>query len=142
WKNNCRGSRRFPVGTTFETCALTLVQGDTGAHPGFFDVEIDAHHLALTHSDKIVDQRWIAVALRPNKHHANFGLRFLAIDSWHKRGVIDFPLQNPFARVLQSSDLLVGWLHVHAVTGKRVKRFQNVRIDLFPGRELGVKKLW
>src|SRR5205823_11086375 len=82
----------------------TLVQGDTGAHPGFVDVEIDTHHLALTHSDKIVDQCWIAVALRPNEHHADFGLRFLAINRWHKRSVVDFPLQNPFVRILKSSD--------------------------------------
>ena len=71
---------------------LRLVQGDAGAHPGLFDVEIDAHHFALTHSHKVVDQRWIAVVVRPNKHHTNFGLRFLAIDRHHKWRVIDFPL--------------------------------------------------
>jgi len=34
-----------------ETRALPFVQGDAGAHPGLVDVEIDAHHFALTHSD-------------------------------------------------------------------------------------------
>ncbi len=35
--------------------ALPFVQRDAGAHPGLVDVEIDAHHFALAHSDEIID---------------------------------------------------------------------------------------
>ena len=79
------------------------MQGDAGADPGFLNVEIDTHHFALAHSHKVVHQSWIAVVVRPNKHHPNFGLRFLAVDRRHKRRVIDFPLQNPFMWILQWS---------------------------------------
>jgi hypothetical protein len=48
---------------------LSLVQSDAGTDPGFVFVEINSHHLALTHSDKIIDQNRFAL-LRPNEHHS------------------------------------------------------------------------
>jgi len=71
------------------------VQSDAGADPGLVDVEIDTHHFALTHPHEVVDQSWMAIVLWPNKHHPDFGLRLLAIDSWDKRSVVDLLLQNP-----------------------------------------------
>ena len=91
------------------------MERDTGADPCFIDVEIDAHHFALTHPDKIVDERGIRICLRPNKHHPNLGLRFLTIDRRHERRIIDFSLQNPFVRILQGGDFLVGRFHIYAV---------------------------
>ncbi len=50
-----------------------FVQRDAGADPRLIDVEIDAHHFALAHSDKIVHKGGIAVLVRPDKHHSDFG---------------------------------------------------------------------
>ena len=120
--------------------ALRLVQRDAGANPRFVDVEINAHHFALAHPDEIVHESRIAIILRPDKHHPDFGLRFLAVDCRHKRRVIDFLLQNPFVSISQGSDFLARWFHVHAEPRKGVKRLQNVIIDLFArGKLIGEK---
>jgi len=95
-----------------------IVQCDTGAYPGLVDVEIDAHHFALAHPDKVVYERWIAIFIRPHKHHPDLGLRFMTVDRGHKRGVLDFPLQNPFVGIFQFSDFLPRRLHVHTMPGE------------------------
>ncbi len=38
-----------------ESDPSTLMQRDAGADPRLIDVEIDAHHFALTHPHKVVD---------------------------------------------------------------------------------------
>jgi hypothetical protein len=98
--------------------ALPFVQGDAGADPGLVDVEIDPHHFALAHPGEIVHERGIAILIRPYKHHPNLGFRFVAVDCWDKRAVVDFPLQNPFVRILQSGDFFARRLHVHTVAGE------------------------
>ena len=94
------------------------MQCDAGAHPSSVDVEIDAHHFALAHPDEIVYERGIAIIIRPYKHHPDLRLRFVTVDRRHKRGVLDFPLQNPFVRILQPSDFFPRRLHVHTVAGE------------------------
>ena len=94
------------------------MQCDAGAHPGFILVEINAHHFALAHPDEIVYERWIAILVWPHKHHSNLSLRFVAIDGRYKRGVIDFPLQNLFVRILQAGDFFLRRLHVYTVAGE------------------------
>ena len=53
---------------------LRFVQSDAGADPGLVDVEINAHHFALTHPNEIVDERGIAILIRPHKHHPDLRL--------------------------------------------------------------------
>jgi hypothetical protein len=45
------------------------VQCDAGAHPGLVDVEIDAHHFSLTHTDEIVYERRISIFTRPGQDY-------------------------------------------------------------------------
>src|SRR5947208_13656943 len=90
-----------------------FVQGDAGAHPGLVDVEIDAHHFALTHSHKIIDQGWIAVVLRPYKHHPYLGFVFLTIDYRHKRRILYLLLQYTFVRGRDGGAVLHILLRVH-----------------------------
>ena len=94
------------------------MQRNTRADPCLVDVEIDAHHFALAHADKIVHRGGIAVLVRPDKHHPDLSLRFLTIDRQHERTVIDFSLQNPFVRIFERRDFLPRRFHVHTVPGK------------------------
>src|SRR5689334_6376890 len=74
--------------------SVALVQRDAGADPGFFLVEIDAHHFALTHPDEVVRQDRLA-AVRPEKHHADLRLGTAAVDGLHAFGVLHLLLQDP-----------------------------------------------
>jgi hypothetical protein len=98
--------------------ALPFVQCDASAHPSLVDVEIDAHHFALTHSDEIVHERRIMIPIRPYKHHPDLSLRFVTVDRPHKRSVLDFPLQDPIVGILQRRDFFARWFHVHTVAGE------------------------
>src|SRR6266496_456388 len=98
--------------------ALPFVQGDAGADPGFVDVEVDAHHFALAHADEIVHQRGTRISVRPDKHHSDFGFRFLTADGGHECRIVDLLLQNPFVRIFQSIDFFTSRLHVHTMPGK------------------------
>ena len=94
------------------------MERDAGTHPGLVDVEIDAHHFALTHPDEIVHERGIAVSVGPHKHHPDLGLGFVTIDGRDERRVVDFLLQNPFVRIWQPLDFFARRFHVHTVTGE------------------------
>ena len=94
------------------------MQSDAGAHPGLVDIEIDAHHFALTHPEEIVHERGIAILIRPHKHQPDLGLRFVTIDSRNKRRVIDFLLEDPVMRIFQCGNFFPRWFHVHSVTGE------------------------
>ena len=80
-EKECRasGSRTVMNGSKTPGLAprLSFVQGNAGAHPGFIDVEIDAHHFALTHSHKVVDQR----GFRSLSGQTNI-IRISAFDFW------------------------------------------------------------
>ena len=91
------------------------MQRDARAYPCLVDVEIDAHHFALAHANEIVHQRGTRVSVRPDKHHSDFGLRFLTVDGGHEWRVVDFLLQDPFVRIFQSVDFPVSRLHVHTM---------------------------
>ena len=58
---------------------IARVQRDVRADPGLFLVEVDPHHLALTHPHEIVHQHRLA-PIRPDEHHPDFRLRFSAVD--------------------------------------------------------------
>ena len=95
-----------------------FVQRDARADPPPVDVEIDAHHFALAHSDKIIHESGIAILVRPDKHHPDFGLRFLTIERRHERSVIDFSLQNLFVRIFERRNFLAGRFHFHTMPGE------------------------
>ena len=95
------------------------MQRDAGADPRLIFVEIDTHHFALAHADKIIHQRWLTI-FRPDKHHSDFRFRVRTICRRNERGVVYFFLQNPFVRVFERREFFTARLHVHAQSRAQV----------------------
>ena len=115
------------------------MQGDAGADPGFFLVEIDSHHLALAHADEVVYQSWLA-PFGPEKHHPDLGLGAPPIDGLNTLGVLHLLLQNPTVRRIERSKFFLGRLHLDAQSGEGIERLEDVVVERFTQRKLIGKK--